>query len=205
MNDEFDPNRLTLVPSGYFGKSSDLIHVVENFLSQEEVDKLLFAAKNLDIWKESEFRNKYSDLDQLKIKHADIYNLLEDASQRFQKIVSDFFNVKIKTYMNPISKWPIDGDQRPHADKEWEDGSAAGQNYYDIGSVIYLNDDFEGGEVYFPQHGVELKPKPGSAVAFPGDMFFLHGVNEVKEKERYTIPIFWTVLEYKKENDKSGD
>jgi hypothetical protein len=141
--------------------------------------------------------------DQIKTKYPDIYNLLEDAAQRLQKIVSDFFNVKIKTYVNPISKWPIGGIQTPHADKEWEDGSAAGQNYYDIGSVIYLNNDFEGGEVYFPQHGVELKPKPGSAVAFPGDMFFLHGVNEVKEKERYTIPIFWTVLEYKVDNDKT--
>ena len=101
--------------------------------------------------------------------------------------VLDFFNVKVKTYMNPMSKWPIGGDQRPHADKEWADGSAAGQNYYDIGSVIYLNNDFEGGEVYFPQHDIELKPIAGSAVAFPGDMFFLHGVNEVKEKENCKV------------------
>jgi len=181
MSDEFDPNRLTLLPSGYFGKSSDLIHVVENFLSEEEVDKLLFAAKNLDIWKESAFRNKYSDLDQLKIKHVDIYNLLDNASQRFQKIVSDFFNVKIKTYMNPMSKWPINGDQRPHADKEWPDGSAADQNYYDIGSVIYLNNDFNGGEISFPDHGKTIKPTTNNLIIFPSH--FTHEVFKVLDKD----------------------
>lgn len=192
----FDPNKLTLLPSGYFGTSSDLIFTVENFLSQEEVDKLLYAAKNLDIWRESNFRNKYTDKDKFKIVDPDTAKLLDDICERWRERVSKFYGVKIETYINPICKWPIGGDQKPHADKEWEDGSPGDQNYYDIGSVIYLNNDYEGGEIYFPDHGIEIKPDPGTAVAFPGDLFFFHGVNEVKKTERYAIPIFWTVLEY---------
>lgn len=101
----------------------------------------------------------------------EIYLLLEDISLRWKTLVSKFFNVEIKTYINPISKWPIGGSQKPHADKEWEDGSPGHQNYYDIGSVIYLNDDYEGGEIYFPDHNIDLRPKPGTAIAFPGDLF----------------------------------
>lgn len=203
MDKAFDPNRLTVLPSGYFGTSSDLIYIVENFLSKEEIEQLLIAARNLDIWQESQFRNKYSNINKLQKECPEIYLLLEDISLRWKTLVSKFFNVEIKTYINPISKWPIGGSQKPHADKEWEDGSPGHQNYYDIGSVIYLNDDYEGGEIYFPDHNIDLRPKPGTAIAFPGDLFFMHGVKELSKTERYTIPIFWTVPEYKFENDKT--
>ena len=203
MNNDFDPNKLTVLPSGYFGTSSDLIYIVNNLLSKEEVETLLFAARNLEIWKESEFRNKYTDIEKLQEKCPEIYLLLEDITLRWKNLVSKFFNVEIKTYINPMSKWPVGGSQKPHADKEWEDGSPGQQNYYDIGSVIYLNDDYGDGEIYFPEHNIELTPPPGTAIAFPGDLFFMHGVREVTKKERYTIPIFWTVPEYKAEHDKT--
>lgn len=203
MNNDFDPNRLTVLPSGYFGTSSDLIYIVNNLLSKEEIETLLLAARDLEIWKESEFRNKYTDIKKLQEKYPEVYLLLEDITLRWKPLVSKFFNVEIKTYMNPMSKWPVGGSQKPHADKEWEDGSPAQENYYDIGSVIYLNDDYEGGEIYFPDHNIDLRPKPGTAIAFPGDLFFMHGVKELSKTERYTIPIFWTVPEYKVDNDKT--
>lgn len=201
-----DPNKLTLLPSGYFGTSSDLIFIKEDVISKEEIDLLLNLAKTKDIWKESNFRNKFSDPAILKDRYPEAFYLLEEICVRWQKEVSKFYNIEIETYINPICKWPIGGNQKPHADKEWEDGSPGDQNYYDIGSVIYLNDDYEGGEIYFPQHGengIYLKPKPGMAAAFPGDLFFLHGVNTVQKTERYAIPIFWTALKYEPEKDKT--
>jgi hypothetical protein len=205
MHDDFDPNRLTLLPSGYFGESSDLIYTVENLVSKEEIDELLYAAKKLDIWAESENRNKYSNMHELKKQCPETLLLLDEICERWRLHIAKFYDVEIKTYANNMSKWPIGGKQKPHADKEWEDGSPGEQNYYDIGSVIYLSDDHEGGEIYFPEFNIELKPKPGTAICFPGDLFFMHGVREVKKTERYTIPIFWTVLKYEKEKDRTLD
>lgn len=51
---------------------------------------------------------------------------------------------------------------------------------------IFLNDDYEGGELTFPELKIELKPKAGSLVLFPG-YYTRHGVNEVKSGTRLNI------------------
>ena len=94
--------------------------------------------------------------------------------------------------------------QFPHADKELHEGPDAGTAnefpWYDIGTVFYLNEDYVGGELYFPKQNVTFKTKARGAYFFPGDMNYIHGVNVVTEGTRYTCPFFWTVTKLKKEN-----
>lgn len=60
-------------------------------------------------------------------------------------------------------------------------------------SIIYLNDDYEGGELYFPQHdNFTLKPKAGSMLIFSGTIDNMHGINEVTNGTRYTHVTFWS-------------
>lgn len=51
---------------------------------------------------------------------------------------------------------------------------------------IFLNDDYEGGELVFPEIKVSLKPKAGSLVFFPGYLT-RHGVNKVTSGTRINI------------------
>jgi hypothetical protein len=51
----------------------------------------------------------------------------------------------------------------------------------------YLNDDYDGGELYFPQYDFYIKPKPGSLVMFPGGLNCVHGVAKIKSGIRYTV------------------
>jgi hypothetical protein len=46
-------------------------------------------------------------------------------------------------------------------------------------AIAYLNDDYAGGEIFFTNKGLELKPKPGSLLIFPGTEEFHHGVKHV--------------------------
>jgi predicted 2-oxoglutarate/Fe(II)-dependent dioxygenase YbiX len=59
-----------------------------------------------------------------------------------------------------------------------------------IGALIYLNDNYEGGEINFPEYDIIIKPKFGELVIFP--CHFLHEVKEVIKGERYTLPLFYT-------------
>ncbi len=60
-------------------------------------------------------------------------------------------------------------------------------------SIIYLNDDYEGGELYFPQHnGFEIKPKKGTMLIFSGTIDNMHGIKEVTRGTRYTHVTFWS-------------
>ena len=51
---------------------------------------------------------------------------------------------------------------------------------------IFLNDDYEGGEITFPEVNESLKPSAGSLLLFPG-FRSPHGVNEIKSGVRINI------------------
>lgn len=59
--------------------------------------------------------------------------------------------------------------------------------------MIYMNDDFEGGELYFPYHNdFEIRPKPGMLVIFSGNIFNPHGIRPITSGTRYVHTTFWT-------------
>ena len=63
--------------------------------------------------------------------------------------------------------------------------------FTDYASILYLNDNFEGGETYF-EDGTLLKPEQGTCVIFESMKHF-HGVHPAHgEEDRYTSPIWYT-------------
>jgi predicted 2-oxoglutarate/Fe(II)-dependent dioxygenase YbiX len=55
--------------------------------------------------------------------------------------------------------------------------------------ILYLNDDFTGGETFF-ESGYKTKPTTGSLVVFPAGM--KHGVKEVTSGTRFTLAMWFT-------------
>lgn len=62
----------------------------------------------------------------------------------------------------------------------------------DIATLVYLNDEYSGGEIYFPEIGLEFKPKPGDLLCFPDNPNFIHGVKKIESGVRYTTPRWFT-------------
>ena len=62
----------------------------------------------------------------------------------------------------------------------------------DIATVTYLNNDYDGGEIYFPEYEIEIKPEPGDLICFPDDPNFVHGVKPILKGTRYTTPRWFT-------------
>jgi hypothetical protein len=63
-------------------------------------------------------------------------------------------------------------------------------------TILYLNDDYADGELFFPNLDIELKPKAGTLVFFPGDEEYKHGVKHVGEG-----PIRYVLVGFIKEKD----
>ena len=57
--------------------------------------------------------------------------------------------------------------------------------------VIYLNDNYEGGEIYFGGQDIKLKPKAGSIILFPSKEPYLHGSLKLISGRKIFIPHFW--------------
>lgn len=208
----FSPKSIT--PSGFFGTSEKNIVEVENFITEEENKILLSFAKNNKNFDKNETEynengtiiyddNPWKDrvvTEPNLLKFApEIVKILKDIVGRFKPIIENFFDVKVEPTGSSIVRWPIGSRQDPHADKELHEGPDAGTPnsfpWYDIGTVFYLNDDYFGGELYFPKQGIEFKPKARAGYFFPGDLHYIHGVRPVLQGCRYTSPYFWTVTD----------
>lgn len=60
--------------------------------------------------------------------------------------------------------------------------------------VIYLNDEYEGGEIEFVNFGIKVKPIKNSMVLFPSNYPYSHVAHKVLSGTRYAINLF---TEYK--------
>lgn len=91
-----------------------------------------------------------------------------------------------------IVRWLPGYELQPHADRENPDGAPHPFPWRDFAAITFLNADFTGGELYFPNQSLVVKPSPGVSIIFPGDLNYLHGVNAVKTGVRYTVASFFT-------------
>ena len=62
-----------------------------------------------------------------------------------------------------------------------------------------LNENFEGGMLYYPNKNIEIKPKKGYSAIHLGNLEYLHGVTKITHGSRYTIASFLTYDESKKD------
>lgn len=204
-------NRVSITPPGFFGNSPEHIQARENFMTEEERLFLLESAKSINEWDRTEthynengiviydssyWDNRVASRPILDKINPEISIVIEKLVQRLKIEVDNHFNVDAKPTSPAIVRWMKGYRQEPHADKQLQNGEPNDFPWYDLAGLFYLNDDYEGGELYFMHHDVEFKPKPGAAYFFPGDVEYSHGVKEITNGIRYVIPFFWTILKH---------
>lgn len=74
----------------------------------------------------------------------------------------------------------------PHIDYDPENG---GQEEGTVSIVFYLNDDYEGGELAFPNDNLLIKPKAGSGIVFKSKGT-LHHPKPTTKGTKYMVAIF---------------
>lgn len=65
-----------------------------------------------------------------------------------------------------------------------------------VSSIMYLNDDYEGGELEFTKLGIKFKPSIGDIIVFPSTYVYTHASLPVKSGTKYSAV---TMFDY---NDK---
>jgi hypothetical protein len=219
LTNKHSVDRFSITPSGFFGDSADNIVTLEDFMTEEELLKLNNFIRNNESWDVTEthynengtviydsdyWANRVATYPTIEKVNPEIPKIIEGMVARLKIEVDKFFNVDAEPTSPAMVRWLPGQLQMPHADKELHDGPDAGKPndfpYYDIAGLFYINDDYEGGELYFPNQGIKFKPKAGAAYFFPGDMNYIHGVSQIKSGIRYTVPFFWTILSHKEKS-----
>jgi hypothetical protein len=172
------------------GNSSKNIKLIPNFLSDKEIKYLL---NNIDENKKFSFESQ-KDNSGNAVNWMHVYTGIEDRFEIRRKIAAEiiklynFDRIKPKSYELSVAKWEQGTSLNLHVD----DLGYMTDNH--IPTLIYLNDDYDGGEISFVTHDITIKPKIGDLLIFPGNMHYAHEVKEVLSGTRYTLPIWFTIV-----------
>ena len=195
---------------GHFGTGPENIHVFENFIDKEDLKVIQDFCPTINEWNNSKesiyaedgtclynaeyWNDRQCSSDILQRLSMPVFEIIDKYITKMQLELERIYNLRLSPRPPVVMKWRPGIEQRPHADKQIEDGRPNAFVDYDLNSLFYYNDDFEGGDLYYPQHDIVVRPKPGLAVDHPGDINYLHGVTLVTKGYRYTTPSFYTVL-----------
>lgn len=114
-----------------------------------------------------------------------------DLKNKFQEGVETIYGYQVRPNTSHAQKWEVGGFAAPHSDNSDNEGNPNPFEINKLVGILYLNDDYEGGELYFPDHDIEFRPQALSWIVFPGGIENIHGVKEITKGTRYTMVSFW--------------
>lgn len=133
---------------------------------------------------------KHTDESKLETSSEEVKYIYRTISNALNKAGRTFCAANGISYIDPapisISKYIEGAGMGPHIDRD-------DQPHVEplMSAVLYLNDDYEGGELSFADQGVEIKPKAGSIVIFPSAEPFYHESKPVTRGQKFIVPAFW--------------
>jgi len=166
------------------GNSIDNIQYIENVLSEKDFTIVSDFIKNSKDWINMPWGSQCIE-----------YNsMTNEIVQILEKVFTFVHEKSLKHYdveINPVKidsinilKFSEGFGLEPHIDT-----ASAEKNH--IASIYYMNDNYEGGEIYFLDFDLLIKPKPNSVIIFPGNEGYLHGVNVVIDGDRITSSMWF--------------
>ncbi len=185
--------------------TKDLIWV-KDFLTKEEIDFVWNIIKNASQadW-EVEYMGNLKSFCLEKFGRDDVENLVAEGKfeitqnwvdknlnikeyaqqrvfyERLAKIVESSFPDLELSGLATIQRMQPGVELKSHTDQHTDPSIR-------YATILYINDDYVDGELFFPNLDISLRPKPGDLLFFPGNEEYEHGVKHVGDGPiRYVI------------------
>jgi hypothetical protein len=197
-----EPNTL-----GELGIPQNKIIEIPNFVTPEAaVNMINYIESYSEIWGDIAFYGSSGMGIHPDDPRLAEYNLppmyFDSLRKKFQEAIELVFERPVKANTSHAQKWDVGGFAAPHSDNSDFDGHPNAFEINKYVGILYLNHDYEGGELYFPDHNIELKPAAYSYICFPGGVENIHGVKEITKGVRYTMVSFWDFAEAEYSEEK---
>lgn len=179
-----------------------LVFILDYLKRQPYKDVSVFDPELSNSLGKTEFSVDKKVRDTQIVDMGDLYKPIIDLYRNIvTNIINPFYNITIKDSEIPqILRYEPGGHYQPHVDGQslWQtpDGDVIWRKSTDrdLSTVIFLNDDFTGGEFVFPEFRLRIKPEPGLLICFPSTYEYLHAVEPVTTGVRYSIVNWMTVV-----------
>lgn len=193
-------------------KDSFIIIEIPNFLSKEECDHLIEVAKQKGMEKSMVYADTGDVVDpDVRISEQTwIYDVDDEIVAETSRRIAELTNVPVENQeAMQLLHYTSGGKYNPHYDAcDGDEDQCARMNKGGgpriLTFIVYLNDNFEGGETDFPHIGIKVKPEQGKAVifknvdAFTSDIYqeSLHAGLPVKDGEKWMLNKWIHVKKY---------
>jgi predicted 2-oxoglutarate/Fe(II)-dependent dioxygenase YbiX len=183
----------------------DKIHYYEDVIENpyvlikdiEETDELLNNTTSITRWKQWKASDDSYDFGYQKIINPSI---IDETNERLTSINKKVRNAIVNSSKDYANEHNIDlGYLTPISIAKYSTGKEMGSHIdsYDderspvLSVVLYINDNYDGGELYFKEQEVLIKPTAGSLIAFPSVDPDYHQSMVVTKGLKYMSPGFW--------------
>lgn len=120
---------------------------------------------------------------------AGVISLIAD---RVRLSAEELFDCRLRESGALIAKTMVGHTPEEHADSQNMDGTPKyGCADFLVSAVVYINDDFAGGELVFPKIKYSYKPVAGSCIMFPSGIEYSHYVANVLSGTRIVLPLWF--------------
>jgi len=147
------------------------VEVFDNFLSKEEIQSMGLDQLHFEKSLVSTFHTKNPGRDSYSFNDKD--NKFDFISHRLTELLKKYHPTLQTSFLESvqITKYEVGNFYKSHHDFTNVSKEQFMLTEHDrcASIIIYLNDDFEGGETYFPDLKLNVKPQAGSALYFRYD------------------------------------
>lgn len=177
-------SELTIENFNKIGNSPNNVKIFNNYLSKEECENIIEMINNTETSNNRPLQPDASGKPTLSLLYYDSLTYSEKYIPGIQSLVEKEYGVKLKARNSRFAQWvhnnspivPI--DDLGHKDSNH------------LAGWVYLNDEYEGGELSFINQGVSFKPKAGDLILFPGNIHYWYHVAPTNGS-RYIMPVWF--------------
>lgn len=133
-----------------------------------------------------------------KFISSELFGALDITLDHYTKDLYPFAekNIKSREHTMHLLKYEKTGHLPAHQDQ--------GISTRVLSVLLYLNDDYEGGEIEFRHSDLVIKPDPGSVLFFPSNFLYVHEVHPVTKGPRYALPNWYHNVPLSAKRDSTG-
>ena len=176
------------------GTGPDTIKIIKNFMPQEDINVILPIAtgyfKNTPFTSELQLKSN-----ELILKYREKIKNISEQLFEFELEHDEhaspftdrmFLGARTPNFITQTHSDTLDPDESKYKDFAWSGH---------ISNLIYLNDNYDGGELYFLSHNLMIKPEPGMLISFPGNHWNRHGIFPASD-HRFAMSIFLKIKNF---------
>jgi hypothetical protein len=161
------------------GSEPSNVKIFKNYLSKEVCEDILGIIKSTET-----SNNRPLQPDTLSLIYYDSLDLPEKYVPAIHSLLEKEYGVKVKPRHARFAEWRHNNSKSIRID----DMGSVDSNH--MAGWVYLNDNYDGGELSFINQGLSFKPESGDLIMFPGNFEYWYDVKPANGS-RYIMPLWF--------------